>query len=167
MNSTEKLLQTLTLLAPLATDLRELQDQNLIDAKSLQTTSAAVIDRCRDIGAKIQLAEDRLDGAMSLDDWLSANVANLSTQQAHKCKKLAQGGFTDPAQIIMGFISEPKQVEDKQPSRTKPHEFEQAWGYCVRLYTVEIKSLTDDQQDLLRKNVEKAAEHFGGRIVWE
>jgi hypothetical protein len=164
---TEQRIQTLTMLSDLATELRELQDANLVEVLALRSGASGVIDRCKTIGGKIILAEERLDGVMSLDEWLASNVANLTPEHAAKCKKLAKGGYTDPNQLVWDTIS-PKQIEDKpKTERLKPAEWELAWGHITKLCKCDTTDWPKEQVDSTRDNLAATVKRFGGSVIWE
>ena len=155
------------MLADVAKELRELQDESLVKVNHLRQEASDQLEIYRKIGARIILAEERLDGAMAVEEWLKANVANLPLDHAAKCKKFAKGGYSDPRQMLLDGIA-PKQIEDKtHDERTPASEWEQAWRNITKLAKCEWQQWPQEQVDLTRDNLAATVAKFGGKVVWE
>ena len=157
-------LQTINELAPIASRLREREEQISALKRDMWGNVASLVSTAGEQGRDLLLAKTKLAGGLRWSDWLSAHVPNLPEAQASKYERITTEQITDVRQAIFAFI--PVSEQDK-PKRLPPAPWEPVFGLLGRLSRVDVQEWPQDQVGLARKSMSDVVERLGGRVEWK
>lgn len=144
---------------PFLREAAERHEEILSNRKQWAELTGGMLDSASMIGKSLELARLALTAAkvdVAFESILEAHCPNIDAEQAKKYMRWAKGEITDKRQLCLPFEIKPADAEQEQrEDRTKPAQWEQAWGYIAKLKRVFNPSTWPAQQkELARKELE-------------
>ena len=159
-------LQTINELAPIASRLRDREEQISALKRDMIGNLSELIGLAGEQGKDLIIAKTKLSGKMSFSDFLSCHTPTITEVQAKKYERITTEHVTGFRQAMFAFLDVDVDDTDK-PKRLPPAQWESAIGLINRLSRVNVIEWPEDRVCEARKSMADVVERLGGKVEWK